>query len=85
MGQTPTPTKPATTPEPTPKATHEEVEPAGEPEPDPKPFPTPKGSRNVPPTAFDKMAATARRILSKNPDIVERMLEYLRTNPLVPL
>ena len=73
--QTPTPTKLATTPEPTPKAFQEVSEPTSEPEP----VSTPKESRSAPPTAFDKMAAIARRILMENRDIVEGILEHLRT------
>ena len=61
VGQTPTPTKPATTPEPTPKASQEEGKPTGEQEP----VPTPKGCGSPPLTALDDMAATARRILSR--------------------
>ena len=83
MGQTPTSTKPATTPELEPMATQEKGELARQPEPEPVPTPMESGSASS--TAFDDMAAIARRILTANPDIADRIMEHMRTQPLVPL
>ena len=83
VGQTPTPTKPATTLEPTPKDIQEKGEPAGQPEPES--VPTPKMSGSTPHTPFDDMAATTRQILEANPDLADRIMEHMRTQSLVPL
>ena len=85
MGQTPTPTKPATTPEPTQEVVEEEGEPANNPKPELEPVPIQKESKSPQTTTFDHMAATARHILAENPDIAQRMLEHLKSQPRVPL
>ena len=83
VGQTPTPTKPATTPKPTPKDTQEKGEPARQLELES--VPTPKTSRSTPHIPCDDMAATTRQILATNPDIADRIMEHMRTQPFIPL
>ena len=81
--QTPTPTKPATTPEPTPQDIHKRSGPAEQSEPEP--IPTSKISGSIPHSLLDDMAATAREILARNPEIADRIMEHMKVSPLVPL
>ena len=57
----------------------------GEPKLESEPVPTPQEGRSPQATFLDGMATAARRILSENPDIAQRMLEHLRMQPLVSL
>ena len=82
-GQTPTPTKPTTTPEPTPQDVHERSGPTEQPEPEL--IPTPKTSGSTPHSQLNDMAATAREILTRNTEIADRIMEYMRVRSLVPL
>ena len=81
VGQTSTPTKPASTSKPTQEVAREEGEPVGELEL----VPTPEEGGSPQATALDGMAAAARQILLENPDIAQWMLEHLRMQPLVLL
>ena len=65
--QTPTPIKPATTPKPTPPNVQERSRLAEQLEPEP--VPTPKTSGSTLHSQLDDMAATAREILARNPEI----------------
>ena len=85
MGQTPTPTKPASTSESTQEAPGKEGEPTSESEPELEPVLIPKGGGSPQATTLDGMAATVKQILSENLDIAQWMLEHLRTHLLVPL
>ena len=79
----PTPTKPTTTPEPAPREEKEEAGPSKDLESESEPVPTPRSSRSPPHPTLEDMANTARRILIKNPEITQRMMEHLK--PQVPL
>ena len=83
VGQTPTPTKPTQTSELTQEAAEEDDKPACESEPEPES--TQKASGSPQTTALDEMTATAKRILSENPDIAQWILDHWKVQPEVPL
>ena len=77
QAQTPTPMKPAATSEPTPRQVQEEARPSKGPEP--KPVTTPMVSGSPQRLTLEEMSITARRILTENPEITQRMFEHLQT------
>ena len=74
---TPTPTKPAATSEPTPRQEQEEAGPSKGLEPEPVTTPMDSGSPQR--LTLEEMSKMARRILTENPEITQRMFEHLQT------
>ena len=87
VGQTPTFTKPTQSQasETTKEATEVEDKPACKPESQLEPDLTLEESESPQPLVLDNMVVVARRVLSKNPDIAQRMMELLKSQPGRPL